>query len=136
MSNLAEELIEEEVEQEEYQEIVKALGDRLPEPSGWKILIAIPKVHKKTEGGIYKPEQVLQYEETGSIVGLVLRMGNLAYRDSKRFPEGAWCKPGDYILMRSYSGTRMQSGSQEFRLINDDTVEAVISDPRGVVKVV
>jgi co-chaperonin GroES (HSP10) len=67
---------------------------------------------------------------------LVLKVGDLAYRDAKKFPTGAWCEPGDYILMRSYSGTRISVRGQEFRLINDDTVEAVVSDPRGVVKVV
>ena len=79
--------------------------------------------------------EVLDYETIGSVVGLVLKMGDLAYKDERKFPTGAWCEPGDYILMRSYSGTRISVRGQEFRLINDDTVEAVVSDPRGVVKV-
>ena len=126
----------EDQDQEDYRAILKSIGDKLPDPQGWKILIALPGVEKKTEGGIFKPEEVLQYETVGSIIGLVLKMGDLAYRDNKKFPTGRWCNPGDYILMRSYSGTRISIKGQEFRLINDDTVEAVVSDPRGVVKVV
>ena len=123
-------------DQEDYESILKSVGDKLPDPKGWKILIALPKVEEKTEEGIFKPEEVLQYETVGSVVGLVLKVGDLAYKDPKKFPTGSWCFPGDYILMRSYSGTRISVRRQEFRLINDDTVEAVISDPRGVVKVV
>ncbi len=132
----AEPVIDIDHEEEDFEKILKDVGDNLPEPQGWKILIALPKVSSKTAGGIYKPENVLQYEETGSIIGLVIALGSLAYEDSKKFPKGAWCKPGDYIIMRSYSGTRMRVSGQEFRLINDDTVEAVISDPRGVMKAV
>ena len=126
----------EDQDQEDYKAILKSIGDRLPDPKGWKVLIVLPKVREKTEGGIIKPEEVLQYETVGSIIGLVLKMGDLAYRDVKKFPTGPWCEPGDYILMRTYSGTRISVKGQEFRMINDDTVEAVVSDPRGVVKVV
>ena len=133
---MAEAAVEEDQEQEDYRAILKSIGDKLPDPQGWKILIALPGVEERTEGGIFKPEEVLQYETVGSIIGLVLKMGDLAYRDNKKFPTGRWCNPGDYILMRSYSGTRISIKGQEFRLINDDTVEAVVSDPRGVVKVV
>ena len=133
---MAQAAVAEDQDQENYREILKSVGEKLPSPRGWKILIALPKVEIKTESGIYKPEEVLQYETVGSIVGLVLKVGDLAYRDRKKFPTGAWCFPGEYILMRSYSGTRISVRGQEFRLINDDTVEAVVSDPRGVVKVV
>jgi co-chaperonin GroES (HSP10) len=121
---------------EDYEEILKVIGEKLPDPKGWKILIALPKVADKTKGGIYKTDQAVQHEEIGSITGLVLKIGDLAYLDEKKFPTGPWCEVGDYIIMRSYSGTRMNANGQEFRLINDDTVEAVISDPRGVVKVI
>jgi len=121
-------------EEEHFEQILSDIGEKLPEPKGWKLLIALPKVSGKTVGGIYKPDTVLAYEETGSIVGLVIVLGDLAYKDEKKFPTGPWCHAGDYIIMRSYSGTRMRIANQEFRLINDDTVEAVIADPRGVVK--
>jgi len=100
------------------------------------MLIALPKVASKTEGGIYKPNQAVHLEEVGSIIGLVLKQGDLAYQDESKFPSGPWCEVGDYVIMRSYSGTRMNVGGQEFRLINDDTIEAVVSDPRGVVKAI
>ena len=121
---------------EGYHEILNRAGDKLPKPTGWKILIAVPKASNKTEGGIYKPNEVMQVEEVGTIIGLVLKLGDLAYKDSKKFPSGPWCHRGDYIVMRTYSGTRFLVGEQEFRLINDDTVEAVVDDPRGVAKVI
>ena len=119
-------------DQEDYRKILKSVGEKLPDTRGWRILIALPKIDEKTEGGIVKPVEVLNYETIGSVVGLVLKVGDLAYKDEKKFPTGAWCEPGDYILMRSYSGTRISVKGQEFRLINDDTVEAVVEDPRGV----
>ena len=104
---------------------------QLPQPKGYKILIGLPKVAEKTEGGIIRPDQLREVEETASIVGFVIKLGDLAFQDEKRFPTGAWCKEGDWILFRSYSGTRFKIHGQEFRLINDDTVEAVVEDPRG-----
>lgn len=121
---------------EGYHEILNRAGDKLPKPSGWKILIAVPKASVQTEGGIYKPNEVMQVEEVGTIIGLVLQVGDLAYKDKTKFPSGPWCHRGDYIVMRTYSGTRFLVGEQEFRLINDDTVEAVVDDPRGVAKVI
>tara|TARA_R110002167_G_scaffold244805_1_gene450271 strand:+ start:36 stop:437 length:402 start_codon:yes stop_codon:yes gene_type:complete len=131
---MAEALIEIDHEAQDYQGILKEIGESLPNPKGWKMLIALPKVSTKTEGGIYKPTDAIQMEEVGGIVGLVIKAGDLAYKDETKFPTGPWCEVGDYVIMRSYSGTRMKVAGQEFRLINDDTVEAVISDPRGVVK--
>lgn len=112
---------------------------KMPEPKGYKILIALPQPDEKTEGGILKAQSTLEVEEVGSIVGLVLAMGPDAYSDKSRFPSGPYCKVDDFVVMRSYSGTRFkvqQDGVwQEFRLINDDSVEAVVEDPRGIRKV-
>jgi|TARA_R100000995_G_C3467406_1_gene116458 co-chaperonin GroES (HSP10) len=110
-------------------------ASQLPEPCGWKILIALPNVEDKTEGGIIKASETLQAEELSTIIGFVMKLGPLAYRDVVRFPTGAWCKEGDFVLMRAYSGTRIKIHGKEFRLINDDTVEAVVDDPRGIAKV-
>lgn len=107
---------------------------QLPEPKGYKLLIALPEVEEKTAGGIIKATSTLKQEETGSITGFVLKMGPDAYCDKTRFPSGPYCKEGDWIMMRSYSGTRFLIHGKEFRLINDDSVEAVVQDPRGVVK--
>jgi len=123
-------------ELDDYHEILERAGNQLPTPKGWKVLVAVPKVDQVTDGGIYKPDEAMQVEEIGTIIGLVLEMGDLAYKDPQKFPTGNWCMNGDYIMMRSYSGTRFKVGGQEFRLINDDTVEAVVDDPRGVVKVI
>ena len=108
---------------------------QLPAPCGWKILIALPEVIETTDGGIIKTTETLQNEEVSSIVGFVVSMGPLCYADFSRFPTGPWCAAGDWILMRAYSGTRISIHGREFRLINDDTVEAVVQDPRGIVKV-
>lgn len=116
-------------------EEVVTTASQLPEPCGWKILIALPNVEDKTEGGIIKASETLQAEELSTIIGFVMKLGPLAYRDVVRFPTGAWCKEGDFVLMRAYSGTRIKIHGKEFRLINDDTVEAVVDDPRGIAKV-
>lgn len=104
---------------------------KLPEPSGYRLLIAIPEVSEKTQGGVFMPDQLVKAEETASIVGFVIKVGPEAYADVNKFPSGPWCKEGDFVIFRSYSGTRFKVLGKEFRLINDDTVEAVVEDPRG-----
>tara|TARA_B100000780_G_C21076857_1_gene433517 strand:+ start:874 stop:1245 length:372 start_codon:yes stop_codon:yes gene_type:complete len=104
---------------------------KLPEPKGYKLLIAIPELHGKTEGGVYMPDSIKHMEETASIIGYVISVGTEAYTDKDRFPNGPWCEKGDFIIFRSYSGTRFKVDNKEFRIINDDTVEAVVEDPRG-----
>ena len=104
--------------------------DNIPEPKGWKILIAMPKVEEKTAGGILRPDQLKSLEEVASILGYVVKVGDLAYGDKDKFTTGPWCKEGDWVVFRSYAGTRFKVKDQEFRLINDDTVEGVVADPR------
>jgi co-chaperonin GroES (HSP10) len=108
--------------------------DRLPTPQGYKILIACPKVEEKTAGGLYIPEKRRAEEEIASIVGLVVRKGPEAYSDKSR-TNYSWCQEGDWVIFRSYSGTRFMIDDVEFRLINDDTVEAVVTDPHGYKRV-
>jgi chaperonin GroES len=107
---------------------------QLPEPAGFKMLIALPEIEEKTESGIYLPEQVREKESLATVVGFVLKMGSLAYKDEAKFPSGPWCKEGDWVLFRAYSGTRIKIHGREFRIINDDTVEAVVEDPRGIAR--
>jgi len=109
-------------------------ASQLPKPTGYKVLIALPNPEEKTDGGIIKAAQTLAAEEVGSIVGFVLEMGPDAYKSTERFPSGPYCKKGDWVMMRSYSGTRFKVHGKEFRLINDDSVEAIVEDPRGVIK--
>ena len=110
-------------------------ANQMPKPTGYKILIALPEPDEKTDGGIIKASQTIHNEEVGSIVGFVLDTGPDVYSDSVRFPTGPFCKKGDWIVMRSYTGTRFMVHGKEFRLINDDSVEAVVEDPRGIVKI-
>jgi co-chaperonin GroES (HSP10) len=108
----------------------------LPVPTGYKILIGIPKIEDTTEGGIIKAEATKFAEEVMSVVGLVLDMGPDCYKDKGRFPSGEpYCKVGDFIVMRAYTGTRISIYGTEYRLINDDSVEAIVDDPRGILKV-
>jgi co-chaperonin GroES (HSP10) len=109
----------------------EAITAKLPEPVGYKLLIAIPEISEKTDGGVYMPDNLKSAEETASIIGFVLKVGKEAYSDPARFPHGPWCKEGDFIIFRSYSGTRFKVMGKEFRIINDDTVEGVVEDPRG-----
>nr|ASN63051.1 co-chaperonin GroES [uncultured virus] len=108
---------------------------KLPEPQGYKLLIAIPKLEEKTSGGVIIPDKLKGMEQTASIIGLVIAMGKAAYKDADKFPDGPYCKEGDFVIFRSYSGTRFKLRGEEFRLINDDTVEAVVDDPREYTRV-
>ena len=135
LSVVKNEITEEAVDELETVESEARKATQLPEPKGYKILIALPAPKEKTDGGIIKSERTLRDEEVGSIVGYVLSVGPDAYSDPKRFPSGPFCKEGDWVVMRSYSGTRFLAHGREFRLINDDSVEAVVEDPRGIVKV-
>jgi co-chaperonin GroES (HSP10) len=104
----------------------------LPEPKGYRILCAVPHVEEEFEGGIIKADDTKRVEEQTTVVLFVVKMGNLCYADKERFPTGPWCKEGDFVLTRPYSGTRVVIHGREFRIINDDTVEAVVEDPRGI----
>ena len=106
-------------------------GLQLPEPKGYKILCAIPEAEDTYKGGIAKAAGVKNVEEHSTVVLFVVKVGDLAYKDEVRFPTGPWCKEGDFVLTRAYAGTRFKIHGREFRIINDDTVEGVVEDPRG-----
>ena len=105
---------------------------QLPDPSGYRILCAIPEADKEYESGIAKADITLRNEEVLTTVLFVVKLGPEAYKDKNKFPSGPWCKEGDFILVRPNSGSRLLIHGREFRLINDDTVEAVVLDPRGI----
>ena len=107
---------------------------QLPEPSGYRILCAIPEIDETYESGIIKADTTMHYEEVLSTVFFVVKMGPDCYKDSSRFPTGPWCKVGDFILARPNSGTRLKIHGREFRIINDDSVEGVVEDPRGITR--
>jgi len=105
---------------------------QLPEPVGYRILCAVPEMDKAYESGIIKSDLTISNEEALTTVLFVVKLGPDCYKDPTRFPSGAWCKEGDFILVRPYSGSRLMIHGREFRLINDDTVEGVVQDPRGI----
>jgi co-chaperonin GroES (HSP10) len=105
---------------------------QLPDPSGYRILCAIPEVDKKFDSGLLKADITVHHEEILTTVLFVLKMGPDCYKDATRFPSGPWCKEGDFILVRPHSGTRVKIHGREFRIINDDSVEGIVEDPRGI----
>ena len=106
---------------------------QLPTPVGYRILVALPKPENTVAGtSILKTESAKSQDHIMSIIGLVVDMGTGAYADKERFPDGAWCKTGDFVMFRMNSGTRFTIGGVEYRLMNDDSVEAVVADPSGI----
>jgi co-chaperonin GroES (HSP10) len=89
-------------------------------------------VEEEFEGGIIKSDDTKRVEEQTTVVLFVVKLGDLCYKDEARFPTGPWCKEGDFVLTRPYTGTRVVIHGREFRIINDDNVEAVVDDPRGI----
>ena len=109
---------------------------QLPIPCGYRLLIALPDVSDTYEGSsLLKTDSEIKKEYIMSIMGVVLDMGEAAYSDTDRFPTGPWCKVGDYVMFRMNTGTRFKVNGKEFRLMNDDSIEAVIPDPRGICRV-
>jgi co-chaperonin GroES (HSP10) len=131
VATLAKEVMEEKVVPDQTEEEGR-YASQLPEPKGYKLLIALPDIEEATEGGIIKSAQSQHEESIGTIVGWVMSMGPDAYVNYQRFPNGPYCQVGDWVVFRAFSGTRIKIHGREFRLINDDTVEAVVEDPRGV----
>lgn len=112
---------------------IEERGKQLPVPQGWKLLCAVVETDATFEGTeIIKAGATKQAEEVSSPVLFVLKLGREAYKDADKFPSGPWCKEGDFIITRPYAGTRVKIHGREFRVINDDMVEATVEDPRGI----
>lgn len=107
-------------------------ASQLPKPSGYRILCAIPEVEDTFDNGIAKSDLTMKHDELLTTVLFVVDLGPECYLDKDRYPTGPWCKKGDFILVRPNSGTRLVIHGREFRIINDDSVEAVVEDPRGI----
>ena len=105
---------------------------QLPDPSGYRILCAIPEIEDSYDNGLIKSELTMKHEELLTTVLFVVKMGPDCYKDKERFLSGPWCKQGDFILVRPHAGTRVKIHGREFRIINDDAVEGVVEDPRGI----
>jgi co-chaperonin GroES (HSP10) len=107
---------------------------QLPEPATFHILCVLPDINEEYESGLVKANQTVHYEEVLSPVLFVVKLGPDAYKDEKRFPSGPSCKVGDFVLVRPNTGTRIKIHGKEFRMINDDSVEGVVQDPRGITR--
>ena len=108
---------------------------QLPIPKGYKILVTLPDIEEEYENGILKAGTTVYHEQLLSNILFVVELGDMAYTDQTRFPTGPWCKKGDFVMCRANTGTRFKIHGREFRLINDDSIEAVVEDPRGIGRV-
>ena len=108
-------------------------ASQLPKPSGYRILCAIPEMEEKFDGtSLIKADVTRQNEETLTTVLYVVALGPDCYKDTNKFPTGPWCQEGDFILVRPHSGSRLVIHGKEFRILNDDSVEAVVENPIGI----
>lgn len=108
----------------------------LPCPKGYRLLIALPQVDETfADTLIVKSAKTVYEERILSTVGLVVDMGDSAYKDKDRFPDGPWCETGDYVMFRTNTGTRFKFGGLEYRIMNDDSVEAVVPEPKAIQRV-
>jgi co-chaperonin GroES (HSP10) len=107
---------------------------QLPVPVGYKLLIALPTIEDTYDSGLVKAENTKHAEQVLSMIGLVLDMGPQAYSDPDRYPNGPWCEVGQYVMFRTNTGTRFRFNGTEYRLMNDDSIEAVVADPQGITR--
>jgi len=105
---------------------------QVPDPATYHLLCMLPDAQEEYEGGLLKAKETMHYEELLSPVLFVAKIGPDAFKDSARFPSGPSCAVGDFVLVRPNTGTRMKIHGTEWRLINDDSVQAVVQDPRGI----
>lgn len=117
-------------------EEVARKAKQVPQPTGYHVLCMVPKIDDTYgDSGLVKASETIRVEEQATMVLYVAKLGPQAYQDKTRFPEGPWCKEGDFVITRAYAGTRVLIHGTEWRIINDDTVEAVVDDPRGIRRV-
>ena len=110
---------------------------QLPRPVGYRVLVALPDIEETYEDtSILKTNTEMRNQHIMSIIGLVVDMGSQAYKDEDRFGDTPWCSVGDYVMFRANSGTRFKVDGKEYRLMNDDSIEAVVADPRGVARAI
>jgi co-chaperonin GroES (HSP10) len=117
--------------EESKQETPKNL-EQLPNPTGYRLLILPYKVSDRTKGGIYLADQTREREQVATVVGLILKSGPDAYKDPDKYPNGPWCKEGDWVVFGRYAGARIPIDGGEIRLLNDDEVLAVVDDPEAI----
>jgi chaperonin GroES len=121
----------EDKETKTYERLKSKESDKLPIPTGWRILLLPFKMKEKTKGGLILGQETLEKQQVASQCGLVLSMGPHCY-DKEKFPEGPWCKKGDWVVFARYAGSRIQIDGGEVRLLNDDEVLATIENPEDI----
>lgn len=109
-----------------------SLLERMPSPTGWRLLILPYRGKGKTDGGIYLPDKVVEEQTVSTQVGYVLKVGDLAYKDPDKFPVGPWCEQGDWVMFARYAGSRFKIDGGEVRILNDDEILAKIQEPEDI----
>jgi co-chaperonin GroES (HSP10) len=115
--------------------IPESAMERLPKPTGWRILVLPYKGTAKTKGGVFLADEYVERQSLATVVAYVLAVGPTAYQDKDKFPDGPWCKKGDWIMLGRYAGARFRIEGGEVRILNDDEIIATISDPSDVLNV-
>ena len=108
--------------------------DRLPDPTGWRMLVLPYKGQGKTKGGVILTDETMQERGYTTVTGLVLKMGTECYDNKERFPNGPWCKKGDWIIFGRYAESRFGIEGGEVRILNDDEIIAVVKDPEDILQ--
>jgi co-chaperonin GroES (HSP10) len=111
------------------------LLERMPNPTSWRLLILPYRGKGTTDGGIHLPDKTLEEGQIQTVVAYVIKQGPLAYKDKEKFPDGAWCKEKDWIIIARYAGSRLRIEGGEVRIINDDEVLATILDPDDIINI-
>lgn len=132
----AEQKVEEEEAQNRPENMDQSVIDRIPKPTGWRIVVLPFRPPKKSKGGIMLAEQAVERQQIATVCGYVVSTGPLAYADTDKFPFGPWCKKGDWIVFGRYAGARIGIEGGEIRILNDDEVLATIHDPEDITHMV
>lgn len=111
----------------------ESLLERMPSPTGWRMLILPYRGKAKTQGGLYLPDKIVDDGQLTTVVGYVMKQGPLCYKDEQKFPDGPWCNQGDWVIFARYAGSRFKIEGGEVRILNDDEILAVINDPEDII---
>ena len=120
-----------QAEKKPEKDLSKTEDSKLPEPTGWRLLVLPFKMKEKTKGGLLLGQETLERQQVGANCGMVLKTGPHCY-DKERYPEGPWCKKGDWVIFARYAGSRIQIDGGEVRLLNDDEILATIENPEDI----
>ena len=125
---------EEDAKKEEdgYERLKTKESNKLPKPTGWRLVVLPFKMKEKTKGGVILAETTLERQQVASQCGLVLKMGPDCYKDKERYADGPWCKEGEWVMFARYAGSRIKIEGGEIRLLNDDEVLATIKNPEDI----